>query len=514
MNRIANRVPARRERGAVARAVALGAALLLPSCRLPELRPPVLDATLPATYAGADNAGAAGGQTPSTESSARLGVQEFFGDPTLTRLIDDGLAANRELKILEEEVRVAAAEVLSRRGAFLPLVGFRGAAGLGKHSQFTPEGAAEEQLQYLPGKNFPGVPGDFLFGLNVLVPLDIWRELRNARDAARQRYFAAVEERNAFVTRMVADIAESYYGLLALDRRLEVLDQTIALQEQSYETAKARFDAGRGTELAVQRFRAEVRKNQSEKLIVRQEIVEVENRINVLAGRLPQPVERGAANFFDLAPHPLSVGTPVQLLENRPDVRRAERELIAAGLDVKVARAHFFPRVDVSGYVGYQAFNPRYLFYPEAFATNLAGDLTAPLVNRAAIRAEYRTANARQLESVYNYQQVVLTAYTEVVNRVAMAENYQKSIDIKKQQLAALEASVDAATKLFQAARAEYVEVLLAQRDMLEARTVLIETKRQQLSAVVNAYQALGGGTTLSVPAVPPPSGVHGKIER
>jgi multidrug efflux system outer membrane protein len=514
MNRSVSLRTARWGRGAVARVIVCGAALLLPSCKLPDLRQPELAATLPTTYAGADNAGAAGAQPPGADSSARLGVQEFFGDPTLTRLIDEGLAANRELKILEEEVRVAANEFLSRRGAYLPFVGFRGAAGLGKHSQFTPEGAAEEQLQYLPGKNFPGVPGDFLFGLDVLVPLDIWRELRNARDAARQRYLAAVERRNDFVTRMVADIAENYYALLALDRRTEVLDQTIALQEKSLETARAMFAAGRATELAVQRFRAEVRKNQSEKLIVRQEIVEAENRINFLAGRLPQPVERAAVNFFDLALHPLSVGTPVQLLENRPDVRQAERELAAAGLDVKVARARFFPRVDVSGYVGYQAFNPRYLFYPEAFATNIAGDLTAPLVNRAAIRAEYRTANARQLESVYNYQRVVLSAYTEVVNRVAMAENYQKSIDIKKQQLTALEASVDAATKLFQNARAEYVEVLLAQRDLLEARTVLIDTKRQQLSAVVNAYQALGGGTALSLPAALPPTGVHGKIKR
>ena len=147
------------------------------------------------------------------------------------------------------------------------------------------------------------------------------------------------------MTRLVAEIAENYYRLMALDKRLENLDQIIELQEQSLEIAKARKEAARSTELAVQRFQAEVRKNQSEKLIINQEIIEVENRINFLVNRFPQPVERDSAGFFDLNIHPLSVGVPSQLLQNRPDIRQAERELAAAGLDVKVARVHFFPQL-------------------------------------------------------------------------------------------------------------------------------------------------------------------------
>lgn len=491
-------------RRAAAGVLACGTVLLLTSCRVPDLRKAELAPALPSGYAGADNSGTVSAAA-GPDSSALVGVDEFFGDPTLTRLIAQGLATNRELKVLEEEVQVARAEILSRGAAFLPLVGLRGTAGLDKNSRFTPTGAAEEQLQFEPGRNFPQVPGDFLLGVNVLIPLDIWRELRNARDAARQRYLAAIERRNDFVTRMVADIAESYYALLALDQRQKTLDETIAFQQESLQVARALFEAGRVTELPVQRFQAEVRRNQSEKLVVRQEIVEAENRINLLAGRLPQPVERTTADFFALKAPALSVGLPAQLLQNRPDVRRAERELIAAGLDVKVARAHFFPRVDIAGVIATQAFNPKYLFDPESFVTNLAGELTAPLLNKAAIRAEYRAANARQLEAVYNYQQVLLNAYTEVVNRVAMAENYRQSIEVRQQQVAALQSAVAAATQLFQNARIEYIEVLLAQRDRLEAQTTLIQAKRQQLSAVVNAYQALGGGTTLSIPAVLPP---------
>src|SRR4029077_19440169 len=127
-------------------------------------------------------------------------------------------------------------------------------------------------------------------------------------------------------------IAENYFDLMALDKRMENLDRIIALQERSLEVSRLNKEGVRGTELAVQRFLAEVRKNQSEKLIIRQEIIEAENRINFLVGRYPEPVERLSERFFDLKLHPLSLGVPAALLQNRPDIRQAERELAAAGL--------------------------------------------------------------------------------------------------------------------------------------------------------------------------------------
>jgi outer membrane protein TolC len=394
--------------------------------------------------------------------------------------------------------------VLARQGTYLPFVTFGADAGLDRPSQYTPLGAAERQLEYSYGKHFPDPMPDVKVGFNFLWELDIWRELRNARDAAIQRSIAAAERRNAFVTKLVAEVAENYFKLMALDQRMEVLDRTIQLQQQSLEISEAKKAAGRGTELPVQRFQAEVRKNQSEKLIVQQEIIETENRINSSLNRFPQPIERVPAGFMDLS-IPLNVGMPVQLLLNRPDVRQAEHEVTAAGLDVKSARAHFFPSVSIRSGVGFEAFNPAYLFNPGALIYNVAGELVAPVINKKAIQAEYIGANARQLQAVYNYQKVILDAFTEVVNRVSKAENYRVSLEIKKQQLDALDASVETAGKLFQSARVEYIEVLFAQRDMLEARMVLIETKKEQLAAIVTAYQALGGGgSALPLPAPPP----------
>jgi len=496
----------KRTQRAVAAAIACGVLLVLPGCCIPGLRPAKTGMVLPTSYdgppTGITNATVTG--TASPDSSAQLRADEFYNDPVLVGLICQAVANNRELKGLEEDVEVARAVVMSSRGAFLPLVGVRGSAGWDRHSVFTPVGAAEEQLEYRPGKHFPKTPGDFLLGLDFLVPIDLWRALRNSRDAAVQRYLAAIERRNDFVTRMVADVADNYFRLMALDQRLATLNQIIALQQQSLEAVEKLLKAGRETTLSVRRFEAEVRGNESEKLLVRQDIVETENRINFLLGRLPQPVERNSAGFLDLTLHPLCAGVPAQLLLNRPDIRQAERELEAAGLDVKVARAQFFPKVAITGTVGYQAFNPKYLFNPDALIFNAVGELTAPLLNKAAIRADYLVANARQLQSVYNYQSVILNAVIEVVNRLSGVQNYSQSIEIKRQQLKALEAAVVDAGKLFQATRIQYIDVLTSQRDLLQAKTLLIDVKRQQLSAIVNVYQALGGGSAVECP---PPDG-------
>jgi NodT family efflux transporter outer membrane factor (OMF) lipoprotein len=445
---------------------------------------------------GADNGIPDPNSPVNWENSAQISRTDFFDDPVLVSLIEEAMVNNQELKILAQNVQIANNEVLARSGAYLPFITADSSASIEKPSLFTPQGAVEEQLQPFPGKDFPTPLPNFMVGANVSWEIDIWRRLRNARDASIYRYLGTADGRNYTMTRLVADVAESYYDLLALDNRLITLERTIEIQEQSLQFAQAMKLAARGTELAVQRFQAEVRKNQSERFIIQQEIVETENRLNFLAGRFPQPVERSQVDYINLALRALSAGVPSQLLQNRPDIRQAEREVQASGLDVRVARAQFYPALIMTAGVGYEAFNTKYLFRsPDSLIYGVGGNLVAPLVNRRAIKADYLTANARQLQAIYDYQRTVINAFTEVVNRLNKVENYGQSIEIKKQQLSSLEASVDSATKLFQNARAEYVEVLLAQRDMMEAKMVLINTKREQLSAIVNAYQALGGGT-------------------
>jgi outer membrane protein, multidrug efflux system len=517
MNQLARSSNTRQQGRALAIAIACGFLLVLPSCGIPNLRPPQPGPGLPEKYDVRRPASASGlpevfpedpREATGSGNSSKVGIEEFFHDENLTFLIRQALAGNQEQKILIQDVQIAANEILARQGAFLPFLSVGGNAGLNKVSTFTLEGAGLRDDPFRPGQFFKNPHGNYELGLDLTWQIDIWRQLRNARDAAIRRFLATNEGRNYAVTRLVAEIADKYYELLALDKRLEILDQIIALQEQSLRVAEAKKEFARDTELPVQRFRAEVRKNQSQKLIINQEIVQVENRINFLVGRYPQRVERMSGDFIALSLPALSLGVPAQLLQNRPDIRQAERELEAAGLDVNVARKNFYPRLILNGGVGYGAFNPKYLFItPEALIGNLAGDLVAPLVNRKAIQAEYLSANSRQLQAVYNYQRVVLNAFTQVVNRMSKVQNYGRSIEIKKEQVAALELSVELASRLFESARAEYVDVLFAQRDLNDARTALVETKQEQLAAIVDTYQALGGGNLLPYfsPDVPQP---------
>jgi NodT family efflux transporter outer membrane factor (OMF) lipoprotein len=465
---------------------------LIPGCKIPDICRPESMRPLPQAF-DRNNDPAQG--LVSDENSACLGWREFFNDPTLHQLISESLAGNQELKILAQDIRIANNEYRARRGLLFPFASIGTSAGIEKSSRFTRDGAVEDQLQAAPGKGFPEPLPNFLIAADVSWEIDIWRRLRNARDAQALRFLGTQAGRNYVVTRVVAEVAENYYELLALDNRLDTLDRTIAIQQQSLDTAKALKEAARGTELAVQRFQAEVQKNQSEKLIIQQEITETENRINFLAGRFPQKVERPSVEFLSLYLPAIGVGFPSQQLLNRSDIRQAEREVAASGLDVRVARAQFFPSLILTAGVGYEAFNTKYLFSsPESLIYNAAGGLVAPLINRSAIKAEYLNANARQLQAVYEYQQTVLNAHIEVINQLSLVENYTRSLEVKTQQLQSLESSVDNATKLFQNARGEYIEVLLAQRDMMETRLVLIGTKQKQLGAVIKAYQALGGG--------------------
>ena len=212
-------------------------------------------------------------------------------------------------------------------------------------------------------------------------------------------------------------------------------------------------------------------------------------------GRFPQPVARNSQNFDSLVPTTIYAGIPSQLLENRPDVKQAELNLAAAKLDVKATKANFYPSLGITAGVGYQAFNPSYLIKtPESLIYSIAGDLTAPLINRNAIKAMYFNANARQIQAVYDYERTILNAYIEVANQVSKISNLEKSYSLKSEQVQALTQSVTISNNLFKSARADYMEVLLTQRDALESRFELVETKMQQMNAMVNIYRALGGG--------------------
>jgi len=319
--------------------------------------------------------------------------------------------------------------------------------------------------------------------------------LRDAKKAAVTRYLATVEGKNFVITNLVAEIANSYYELLALDNQLDIVRQSIQLQKNALEIVKVQKEAARVNELAVKKFEAEVLNSQGLEYDILQQIKVTENRVNFLLARYPQPIARDISVFTNLSLKPINEGIPSQLLQNRADIRQAELELAASKLDVKVARAEFYPSLNISASVGLQAFNPAYLVtLPESLLFSLAGDLAGPLINKAAIKAEFNNANARQLQAMYNYERTILNGYIEVSNQLSNLSNLEKAYNLKTQEVNTLIKSIDISNDLFKSARADYLEVLMTQRDALSSKLELIETKLHQFNAMTNIYQALGGG--------------------
>jgi multidrug efflux system outer membrane protein len=425
-----------------------------------------------------------------TRNSGMIQWRDFFNDTHLVALVDAALKQNQEVNLAFQELVVANAEVMARRGEYLPKVGFGVGPGVEHVGAYTSQGQSDERSEIGPTLQ------KHEFGLYASWEIDVWGRLRNLANAASRRYLASIEGRNFMVTRLVAEIASSYYELLALDRQLQVVTSNIALQEQSLELAQAQFQAGRTTSVAPARFEANLRAMQSSQYTIQQRIVETENQLNFLAGRFPQPVTRSGANFLDTQPTAMAVGVPAELLANRPDVRQAELELAAAGLDVKAARAAFYPSLGIEESVlGYQSFAlTKLVNTPDSLLFGLFGKAFAPLLNRRGIQADYFLANSREMQAVLHYERAVLTAFVEVSNRVSLTRNLSRSYGLKQQQVDRLAQSVDISTQLFNLARADYLEVLTARRELLEAQQELVEMKQQQMTATVTLYQALGGG--------------------
>ncbi|UOQ50724.1 TolC family protein [Hymenobacter cellulosivorans] len=461
-------------------------ALAVGACKTPTLVQKNENRTVPASFTGSP--------TDSTNVT-RVPWREFFTDPNLVALIDTALERNQELNITLQEIDIARQEVRARKGEYLPTVGLGAAAGVEKAARYTLPGATEENVDIKPERRTPDPLTDFQVGAYASWEVDIWHKLRNAKKAAAARYLASVEGKNFTVTNLIAEIATSYYELLALDNQLAIIQQNLQIQGNALKGVRLQKDAARVTELAVRRFEAQVHNTQAKQFLIQQRIVETENRINFLAGRYPQPIVRNDATFNELVPKAVQAGIPAQLLQNRPDVRQAEQNLVAAKLDVQVARANFYPSLRITGAVGSAAFQPGLLAtLPESVLLSVAGDIAAPLINKNGIKALYYSANARQTQAVYNYERTVLNAYIEVANQLANINNLEKTYGEKAKEVQALDESSTISNSLFRSARADYTEVLFTQRDALESKFDLVETKMQQLNATVNVYRALGGG--------------------
>ena len=434
-------------------------------------------------------------QQDANNNSGTTPWRQFFTDPNLVTLIETALKNNQELLITLQEIEIAKSGVLAKKGRLTPTVSAGIGAGLKKAGRYTSEGAGDATTEIEPGKEMPDPLGNFEAGLNASWEIDIWKKLRTEKESAVAHYLSTVEGKNFVLSNLIEEVADNYYELLALDNQLDIIQQYIKLQQRALEISKIQKEAAAATELAVKKFEAELAKSKAAEYTIRQQITEKENEINALLGRYPQPIVRAKESFMSTIPPTVYTGIPSQLLANRPDIKQAELELKSSKLDVEAARKEFYPSLEISATLGLEAFKPSYLVkLPESIAYNLAGELAGPLINKSAIKANFQTADAKQIQALYEYDKTILNAYLDVANLMSKVKNIDQYYQLKSQETKALDQSIDIANQLFRNSRADYLEVLLNQRDALDAKMELIEAKQKQLSTVVDIYKSLGGG--------------------
>lgn len=429
-------------------------------------------------------------------NSAKIRWKDYFTDKNLVALIDTALNNNFDLLTALQDIEIARNDVRFKKGLLFPTVTAGAGYSMEKVGRYTSQGAGDASADITTGQLVPENLSDFNLGLHASWEADVWGKLKNAKKAVFSRYLGSVEGKNFLVSNLVAEVANTYYELLSLDSELKYIREAITLHQNALKVVQIQKEAGVVNELAVQQFQAEVFNSQSLEFDIQQQIKETENKLNQLLGRYPQPVLRDTATeFTDLVPMIVKTGIPSQLLKNRPDIKKAELELLAAKCDVVAARAEFFPSFNIIGGLGFNAFKTSYLFTtPQSLIYSVAGDLMAPLVNRSALKAEFYKASAYQLEAMYDYQKTVLNGYVAVSNELSNISNLQQTYDKKSKAVDALNNAITISNSLFKSGRANYFEVLSTQREALQSKLELIETKKRQFNAVTKIYKELGGG--------------------
>jgi HAE1 family hydrophobic/amphiphilic exporter-1 len=492
------------ERAALLVGAAIGIAGAVTGC-VPAMPVALRDARS-ATPSRFDDAGEAPAAAAlDDERAAEADLAELFADPSLDELIEEALAHNQELGLATLEMLAANAEVMGRRGEVLPSLGLDVADGIDRPIQTTPQGRVED------ASGLPGVCGAFGVGLRASRELDVWRRLRDSADRAAPRYLASAEGCDFVAAQPVAEVAPRYDELLALDRERAVLDAALRVRREMIDVMRAELQAVRVTAVAVSRFEAQRHAFEARRYEVLQDIAATDNALALLLGRFPPRIPRRDDDFLALVPPVVRTGVPARLLRNRPDVRRAERLLAAAKLDVSAARARFFPALRIEAGAGYRSYDPAQLFLtPTSIAVGLLGGITAPLLNRSGITAEYCAAGARQMQAVRIYERAILAAFLEVRTDLRLVANMGGAVEARSAQVDRLRDALEGSRLLFQAARADYLELPTARQELLDAQLELVDAKLRQLTGTVALYCAAGGGCRRRGGAeVPPPMGAR-----
>jgi outer membrane protein, multidrug efflux system len=457
----------------------LGAGLL-EACKVSK-DTPVPQPELPAAFRNSTQA--------DSGTIADLPWESFFTDPTLKGLIDSAIRKNFDMQVAILHVEAARLQMRQAKLLNLPSAKLNISAGTTRPSDNSLNGISLSQFlgtQHLE---------DYNANIQFAWEADIWGKIRNQKREALAAYLQTDESRKLLQTDIVATVSKAYYNLLMLDEQLTVAARNMQLNDSTLRIIRLQYDAGQTTLVAVQQ--AEAQRLTAAQLIpqIQQDMTVQENALRILSGELPAAIERHTRLNEHPVTEKLSAGIPSDMLSRRPDVKRSELALTIANARVGVAKANMYPSLVITASGGINAVKFSDWFQVPTSLFGLAtGAIAQPLFDRRNLKTQYEVSKIEREQSVIRFRQNVLEAVGEVSDALVKIEKLKSQYDIVSDKVQTLQQAVNNANQLFQSGRATYLEVIIAQSNVLQSELEVSNLKRDQLYAVVDLYRSLGGG--------------------
>ncbi|MBA6151746.1 efflux transporter outer membrane subunit [Gelidibacter maritimus] len=421
--------------------------------------------------------------TTDTLSMADLSWKELFTDPYLVQYIEQGLQNNIDIRVAMQQVLAAEAYVKQGKASYFPSINANASVTHQEMSKNSQLGS------FLTSRS----SDQFDLTANLSWEADIWGKIRSNKRASEADYLRIVAAHQAIKSRLVSDIAATYYQLLALDAQLKITNKTIMVRDSSISTIQALKDAGNVNQVAVDQNIAQYNQARALKVDLETAIFQTENVMSILLGQQPQNYERTVLDQQNLQSD-LKLGVPSTLLRNRPDVIAAEYNLVRAFEMTNVARSNFYPSLTISAAGGFQSLELDQLLNTNSLFANIVGGLAQPIFNQRKIRTQKEVADAQQEQALLEFKRSLLIAGNEVSNALYAYNAETEKFEYRTLEVEALRNAERNSNELLKSGFANYLDLLTARQSALSAELSVIDGKLQQLLSIVDLYQALGGG--------------------
>lgn len=416
---------------------------------------------------------------PEVRDLANTPWWEQFGDPVLNDLIAEALRANKDLLIATARIDEFAGKYGFVRSGLFPQVG----AGYEPSRQRNiPAGATQ-----------PATYNSYSAALSASWEIDLWGRIRRQTEAANAQLLASEEGRNAVILSLLGSVAGAYINLRDLDRQLEIARATAKSRGESYDLFKLRFEGGLISLLELSQNKSQYEEALATIPPLEKAIAQQENGLSVLLGRNPGPIARGK-DIDQLLLPAIPAGLPSDLLERRPDLRRAEQDLIAANALIGAAKAMYFPTISLTGLFGYASPSLSSLFDGPSKVWQYAAPITMPIFTAGAIAGQVQAAEAVQQQALFRYQKAIQEAFREVDDSLVSQDRTRAQLLAQGRQVEALQQYASTARLRYDNGYTSFIEVLDAERSLFNAQLQFVQTQQVQLQAMVNLYLAMGGG--------------------